>query len=178
MPLTAEELRRVLSYEPSSGVWTWATDVGRRIKAGQTAGCGVHKSGYRQIGVGGRLYLSHRLAWLYMTGVWPDHEVDHIDGVPGNDRWSNLRAATVQQNRRNRRVRSDSSTGVRGVQHHRGLFRARIFVQGRSLSLGSYKTVDEAQRARNAAENLYFGEFSSLHRGAGSCASAPASISH
>lgn len=173
MQLTVEALKEVLHYDPESGVWRWARDVGYKVKAGQIAGRGAHKSGYRQISVGGRLYLSHRLAWMYMTGVWPEHTVDHVDGVPGNDRWSNLRAATAAQNRRNSRVRSDSTTGVRGVALDRGRYRSRIFFQGKNIMLGSFGTLDEAREARCSAEALYFGEFSSLRRGIADPTSTP-----
>ena len=172
--VTPERLKELLSYDPLTGIWTWrASGPGRR--ASGVAGCWLHKSGYVQIAVDGRLYLSHRLAWLYMTGAWPEYEVDHIDGVPGHDWWSNLRAATISQNRRNTRGHRDSLTGIRGVYWaaERGVYHAKIYLNGKLKFLGSFKDSSSAELARRSAELEYFGEFSSLHRQAATVSQAP-----
>jgi hypothetical protein len=68
--LTAERLREVLDYNPETGVFTWKVRTSIRVVAGKVAGS-VGKRGYLIIGVGGRNYYAHRLAWLHMTGEWP-----------------------------------------------------------------------------------------------------------
>jgi hypothetical protein len=170
--LSAEQLKELLYYDPVTGVWTWLKPIQRGVKPGAVAGCYTHKSGYGQISVGGKLYLTHRLAWLYMTGEWPEHEVDHRDGVPGHDQWDNLRSATVLQNRHNVKVHKDSTTGVRGVSWSKwhGAYLARICCAGKQIFLGSFSTLEGATSARVAGEKQYFGEFSSLHR-EGDCVS-------
>lgn len=175
--LSAEQLKELLYYDPATGVWTWLKPgPGRKA----LAGCWVHKSGYGQISIQGKIYLTHRLAWLYMTGEWPEHEVDHIDGVPGHDQWVNLRSATIFQNRHNVKGHKDSSTGVKGVSKaaNRSTFLARIRCAGVNINLGSFKSLGDAKAARISAELKYHGEFSSLHR-MGDCNSArvPPSIS-
>jgi hypothetical protein len=62
--------------------------------------------------VGGKPYLQHRIATLYMTGDWPE-EVDHINGDKADNRWENLRAVDVKTNRQNeRRARKSKKSGT------------------------------------------------------------------
>jgi hypothetical protein len=56
------------------------------------------------------------------------------------------------------RVRKDNSTGVTGVSHTKsGKYYVRITVDGKTLSLGTFKNFDEAVRVRVEAEILYYG---------------------
>lgn len=73
--LTQARLRELLSYDPVTGVFTWACDHGHRAKKGDVAG--HTRDRYTTIGVNGKNHMAHRLAWLYMTGEHPTHEVDH-----------------------------------------------------------------------------------------------------
>ena len=72
-------------------------------------------NGYLVICIDYQKVLCHRLVIFYMTRRWPNCEVDHIDGDRQNNRYSNLRLATRQQNSFNQKVRSDNTSGVRGV---------------------------------------------------------------
>ena len=112
--LTAERLHEVLHYDPDTGVWIWRISTGRRVRAGSRAGNKKKRHGWR-IGIDGCYYPGARLAFLYVTGQWPPHLVDHIDRDPTNDRWSNLRAATLSQNRANSGLSRHNRSGVKGV---------------------------------------------------------------
>jgi hypothetical protein len=108
-----------------------------------------------------RAFLAHRIAWLLAHGVDPaPSEIDHIDGDPLNNRISNLRLATRQQQTFNRRARTVSATGSKGVTvNHKG-YAARITIGGKVHSLGTFPTIDQATDAyREAAERLH-GKFS------------------
>jgi HNH endonuclease len=78
--LTAERLRDLLHYAAETGMFTWKHTRCARAKAGQRAGCKNDKR-YIIIRVDGRIHLAHRLAWLYVHGVWPKDQIDHINGV-------------------------------------------------------------------------------------------------
>ena len=82
--LTAKRLREVLSYDPDTGVWTWLISTGRRVRAGDQAGTKRKRHGRWRISIDGCYYASARLAFLYMTGKWPPHLVDHVDRDPGH----------------------------------------------------------------------------------------------
>jgi hypothetical protein len=159
--LTAERLRELLSYDSETGVWTTrVSSHNGRWKAGRIAG--VLSRGYRVIRVDGWLYLSSRLAVLYMTGEWPAEEVDHKDTNRSNDRWLNLREATRQQNASNRPISPNNKSGLKGATFRKGRRRpwfAQIVVANRNISLGYFATKEAAHAAYCAAAREHYGEF-------------------
>ena len=96
--LTAKRLRKVLSYAPTTGIFRWKVSASSRAPVGAIAGA-KNGRGYHQIRIGGRPYSASRLAWLYMTGKWPNSEISYVNGKPSDTRWTNLREATSSQNR-------------------------------------------------------------------------------
>jgi hypothetical protein len=158
-------LRSVLMYDSLNGEfrWKYREDVPNNINgrvAGKVAGT-VTPNGYVAITINKRIYQAHRLAWLFVNGEWPDDEIDHINGDPGNNRIDNLRLATRQENQRNVGLRKNNTTGVPGVSWHTasGKFRAAIRTGGKRLHLGLFDTLEEAAAARRAAEIKYYGNF-------------------
>jgi hypothetical protein len=159
MALTADYLREVLDYNPETGEFRWKRHMSNRRGAGQEAGCICSRSGYRLIGIKGVVHKANRLAWLYVHGEWPDRFVDHINGKTGDDRIANLRLATHQENLCNRGKPRNNTSGYKGVHRHQGMWRARIAVNGRSISLGLYHNPEEAHRAYAIAAERYHGDF-------------------
>jgi len=159
MELTAEFLREILDYNPSTGEFRWKRNLSNRRSQGQVAGCICSRSGYNLIGIRGRIYKANRLAWLYMHGAWPEQFIDHINGVTSDDRLSNLRQATHQQNLCNRKKQANNTSGYKGVHRHQGRWRARIAVKGRHISLGVYSNPEDAHRAYAQAAERYHGDF-------------------
>jgi hypothetical protein len=157
--LNASRLREVLSYDPETGAFTWLVSTARHRRIGDVAGC--VKDGYRQIGIDGRRYRAHRLAWLWMTGEWPSAEIDHINGDPADNRIANLRPATSSQNKANARKRSRNTSGWKGVSWHARdrKWRAMIGVAGRQQHLGYFDCPAEAHAAYVRAAEHHFGEF-------------------
>jgi hypothetical protein len=76
--ITQEELKRVLHYDPDTGVFTRRVTLSSKAKAGDIVGTNMR--GYLQVCIHGKQYRLHRLAWLYVYGVFPEHETDHING--------------------------------------------------------------------------------------------------
>jgi len=158
--MTQDELKALLEYDPETGVWIWRQRRNSRADVGSVAGFVRKADGYRIIGnVFGKNRKSSRLAWFYMTGYWPDYDIDHVNGDKADDRWCNLRAATVTQNIANGRTRKDNASGVKGVDLYRGRWRAQIQVEGRKRHLGYFGTIEAASAAYVAAAKLAFGEF-------------------
>lgn len=158
--LTQEKIRELLHYDPSTGAFNWRSTRPGLAKKGTQAG-NVMSHGYRRISVGGRRYLAHRLAWFYVNGVWPACQLDHINGDVSDNRIENLREATHAQNMLNRKRRSDSSSGFKGVfwKPAVGKYQVFISVDGKRRSLGYFKTAEEGHAAYcRAAEKLH-GEF-------------------
>ena len=56
--ITQEELKKLLYYNPKTGIFTRLVSVGRKVKAGQVAG-GLD-NGYIKIGIDGKRYFAHQ----------------------------------------------------------------------------------------------------------------------
>lgn len=131
-----------------------------RVKVGDVAG-GPDRNGHIRIYIDGRIYAAHRLAWLYMHGVWPAGDVDHKDGCPANNKFSNLRDVSKAINQQNqRRPHSHGTTGFLGVTFHKakGKFQAQIGTKGKHLYLGLFHTAELAHAAYlNAKRRIHEG---------------------
>lgn len=147
--ISAARLRELLNYDPDTGVFTWLRPTGRRAKPGATAGS-IQGRGYLGIRIHGVKYLAHRLAWLYQCGVWPDGDIDHINGDRCDNRIVNLRRAARSTNIQNlRSAKSHNKTGFLGVvldssRKTARKYAARIVYGGKQHHLGYYNTPEEA----------------------------------
>ena len=141
-------IQETLRYDPDTGNLIWKLDRGRRVKAGSIAGA-AHCAGYVQLRLQGKNYLAHRIAFLLMTGKWPEHQVDHINGVKDDNRWSNLRDVTNTVNSQNqRKPRPGNKTGLLGVSSKpKGKFQAQIKIDGKIKYLGLFDSADKAHDA-------------------------------
>ena len=153
--ITQAELKRVLKYDPMTGIFTYRVTRGR-MRAGDRAGC-IHRRGYRSIMVDGAQRTAGRLAVLYMTGRWPKEFVDHINHVRDDNRWENIRVVSCQENQRNQTLNIRNTSGVTGVGwcEVRKKWRTAIQTKGRRKSLGVFTDFDKAVAARKAAEIKY-----------------------
>ncbi len=99
----------------------------------------------------------HRLILATPKGL----DTDHINNFKLDNRRKNLRIATRRQNLQNRffSKRKNSNLPMGVGKHHSGKWRARITVNGKELSLGSYNTSKEAGIAYNWATLKYFKNF-------------------
>ena len=161
------ELKRLVSYDPETGEFTRLITTSPRAQVGDIAGR-TRPDGYRKICVASKEYYSHRLAWFYVHGVWPEQDVDHIDGDPSNNRLANLRAVTHAQNTLNSRQRPIGVSGLRGVvlHHKTGLWNARVRIDGKQRSLGYFRDKNEARQAYLKAVKELHGEFAFENRSA------------
>lgn len=140
-----------VKYDPATGVFTWArswTWIGKVFKEG--AELGSNERRYRVITLGGVRYKAHTLAVFYMLGRWPSGIVDHIDLDGFNNRWSNLREATVCENRQNARKYASNTSGHKGVVWLASVqaWQVRVSANGVRHFVGYFKDLAEAAKAR------------------------------
>ena len=158
--LTAETVRKLLDYEPETGVFRWRVDVNSRARKGMVAGCG-NGEGYTRIKVFGNSYRAHRLVWLHVYGDWPPEQIDHVNGLRDDNRLVNLRLATNSQNSANKPAQRNNALGLKGVcfRSDSGKFESKIMFNSQQKHLGRFQTAEEAHAAYCAAAEKFFGEF-------------------
>ena len=142
--LCQKRLKELLDYSPATGDFAWRVSNSNRRKIGSKAGC-AKSDGYIVIRLDNQLYRTARLAWLYMTGMWPINKIDHINTNRSDNRWVNLRLATNEINSQNlRKAQKNNSTGFLGVSPSEWGFRAQIKRGPGTKYLGTFETPEEA----------------------------------
>lgn len=145
--LTQELLKQYLSYNPENGLFIWLQYKQRPSKIGSIAGC-LRKDKYWTICLMEKQYFAHRLAWLYVYGKFPKNDIDHINGNKIDNRIVNLRECNQAQNNQNfKNPRINNATKLLGVSFRNGKFRARIGINKKIISIGTFNTAHEAHNA-------------------------------
>jgi hypothetical protein len=146
--VTAERLRQLFDYNPATGDFVAKTSRGGHF-AGRVAGARKEqRCGHIYICIDRRLYLAHRLAFLWMTGEWPKLEVDHINCNGSDNRWVNLRDVPGAVNLQNQiRPRKCNRSGFQGVSPNRKRWAAQIKACGAHIHLGTFDTPELAHAA-------------------------------
>lgn len=111
-----------------------------------------------------RDHRSGRKEYFHRAIIQPaeGYVVDHINGNQSDNRRSNLRVCTNQENTWNRRKRVDSSQRYKGVYKAFNRWRFSLATNGKAYS-GSYETEEEAAAAYNEVALRVFGEFARLN---------------
>lgn len=148
-PLLHSAVLELMNYDQESGIFTWSK-ARRGIKTGVPLGT-CNGRGYLRITVLGQSYYAHRLAWFYVYGEWPENEIDHINGNPSDNRFSNLRKATLYENNMHKFLpQCNSKSCVRGVSFHKKANKWQAFIKRKYLGL--FNSIDEAAKAYKSAK--------------------------
>lgn len=141
-----EEVAALIAYDPQTGLFTHKVN-GHKRKAGTVTGR-LDTKGYVRIRLLGYEFKAHRLAWLLTYGVWPQAEIDHINGCPSDNRLMNLRDVSVAVNGWNRKgAMRNNKAGLLGVSTIGKKFHAQIKAEGAHMFLGAFSTPEEAHAA-------------------------------
>jgi HNH endonuclease len=143
--LTAERLRALLDYDAETGLFTWRIRLGN-ARVGDVPRCFQN---YYVLQIDKRRYLQHRLAWLWTYGVWPNAQIDHINGDCRDNRLANLRNVSMCMNMQNRAaIKKESGLPMGVTRNNVGGYNANI-------RIGTFATVEEARDAYLHAKTLF-----------------------
>jgi len=119
----------------------------------KTGEWGTYCSGY----VNKKVITLHRFIMNAKDGEY----IDHIDKNTLNNRKSNLRFVTNQQNGFNRKVGKNNTSGIMGIIWHKNIHKwcVRIKINYKNIHIGVYENFQDAIIARLKAEKEYFKEF-------------------
>lgn len=154
--LTQSELKKLLSYDPETGIFTWL--AGQRV--GKIAGTPTSK-GYFRIKINRKDYKAHRLAWLYFYGKFPNDALDHINGIKTDNMVSNLRECNATENNWNTGIGRTNTSGAKGVSWHKrdSEWQAQISINGKRTHLGNFATIALASAVYEAKARELRGKF-------------------
>lgn len=152
--ITQERLKQLFLYDPETG--HLINKSGERRRVGKSSGS-LNSEGYVNVFIEGRQYKAHRLVWCFVFGEWivyPDYEIDHVNGDKADNRIQNLRKCTKSMNQRNGSMRVNNKSGVIGVnwKSKQKVWVARIWDGPHHKFLGNFKQLDDAREARAKAE--------------------------
>lgn len=155
-----EVLETLFHLDVERGLLIRKTDQAWSAKKGAIVGS-VDGKGYLHVCISRKLYRVHRLIFFMHFGYDPENGIDHEDLDRRNNRPSNLRPASTQQNMGNIAPPKHNTSGVKGVSKNSrsGLWHAQIRINRKQTCIGRFETIEEAAEAYAAAAKRVFGEF-------------------
>jgi hypothetical protein len=157
--LSQEYIKSILDYDLDTGIFTWKVNKSQKTKIGDVAGWLYN--GYREIEINNKKYKAHRLAWLYVNGEIPKNLIDHIDGNRSNNKISNLREATYQENSENYKTPKTNKSGIKNVSWYKSLNKwvVSISIKNIKKTIGYFDDLEFAELVAIEARNKYRLEF-------------------
>ncbi len=147
--ITQSQLKKLFNYNKETGLFTRISSPGVINVIGKVAGA-RNTQGYIAIGIGGKDYFAHRLAFLYVDGYFPEHEVDHLNGTRFDNRWKNLKHATRTCNSQNTGMNKNNTSGFKGVTFAkaRNVWISQIDTKHGHIRIGQHQDPISAALAR------------------------------
>jgi len=148
-----QRLKELLDYSPSAGAFAWKDrETARPASFARDPGS-VAANGRKYIKVDDRLYLAHRLAWFYVNGEWPKHNISPKNGDYLDLRFANLKLLTPAETTR-KHYKGNRGAGVSWDKTKKKWF-AKITVNYKQIAVGRFRTKAEAIEACNKARKHY-----------------------
>ncbi|MCK4830081.1 HNH endonuclease [bacterium] len=153
--LSQRILHALFTYDPKTGYLYWIKDLGRSKK--YKGRLDYKAKGYLRACIFGETYQIEKLVWQYHNGYYPEKILDHLNGIPDDNRIENLREASVGENARNSSLAKNNSSGIRGIYFNKkdNAWFVTIRCNKKSYYLGSSKDFIEAVYLRYTAEKCF-----------------------
>jgi hypothetical protein len=107
--LTQERLKTLITYNPDTG------EIIRKSSGKLITTKDAY--GYVVVNIDGKNYKGHRLAYLYMLGKWPSNTIDHVNTIRADNKWKNIREASMAEQSHNQTKSKNNISGVKGVHY-------------------------------------------------------------
>ena len=155
--LTQSELKQKLHYSPETEIFTRFIS-NNELKIIKNL---ANSKGYIEIRINGIKYKSHRLAWLYVYGNFPNKSLDHINGIKTDNRIKNLREANQSENLKNIGIGKNNTSGIKGASFDKnsGKWKSQGCLNYKKVHIGLYESAEEAGIAYLEFAKKYHGEF-------------------
>lgn len=149
-----KDIRDYLSYDPETGIFTWIKRPASCTHVGQIAGK-ANPRGYYILQFNGRQEYCHRIAFtLIGESLGKDEVVDHVNLDKGDNRWCNLRKASLSQNAQNRPKLTTNTSGAIGVCWDKRKSKWRVYCQHKHY--GYFVKLDDAKlKYEQVSKELY-----------------------
>ena len=145
----------MLAYNPDTGLLT-RKSTGKKL-------IHTYPDGYSRVGINQVTYSAHRIIFKMVTGRDPEQEIDHINGIRNDNRWCNLREATISENKHNMKLDKRNTAGYRNVRRaSRGVdkpYYACVKNKGKQYFSTCFSTPEEASKAATKLRNELHGEY-------------------
>ena len=158
--MTEEEfyfIKTLVRYDPHTGNIHWIKNRPKGVIAGDVCK-NKNRDGHIQVSISGKKYSAHRLAFLFMGEPLPE-QVDHINGIPDDNRWCNLRPCCNYTNAYNQGKKKNNTSGYKGVFYDKGKWRARTSFKGCRINVGRFSSKEDAYKALCEKIKELHGEF-------------------
>jgi hypothetical protein len=155
--ITYDALHELFRYE--DGNLYWKVKPNRNIRLDSEAGT-VNSNEYVVVTINGKKHMAHRIIWE-MHGRESAPMIDHVNGNTADNRIENLRAADNSKNQMNSKLRTDNSSGIKGVSWCSTYKRwvGQVWENGHCHKIGRFKSKEECAAAVAAAREIIHGEF-------------------
>ena len=156
--LTQEVAHRLFEYR--GGDLHWKIRPANLAICGTVAGYRNTKDSYWRVVVQGKMYLKHRLVFLYHHGILPKY-VDHINGNREDNRIENLRLATQAENARNAKLPRHNTSGIKGVSRAKKdkNWTCSLRTNKKLKTVGGFKDKELAQEFMELWREMAHGQF-------------------
>jgi hypothetical protein len=140
--LTQKELKQILDYDSKTGIFKWKVSK-RKTRDGDVAGS-VNSYSRRVIAIDRVAFTASRLAFLWMKGSFPKHNIKHLDGNNLNESWDNLEEV----------VPMNKNKKYPGVywRVRKSQYEVKFYANGRHVVLGCFDDFNEAVKCKKEAD--------------------------
>ena len=157
-----EKLLALFHVDVVSGNLLRLTQPSNNVRIGSIAGR-LTNDGYIHVKVDDKAYFAHRIVWYLHHSVDPrNSQIDHINHNRADNRPSNLRVCTHEENQRNRiGATAISKSGERGVwwDSSKQKWKVRVIKDGHTCYAGLFTELTEAVLIAKGQRAKYFGEY-------------------